>query len=731
MADEVQKVLGTVEYVKYQNEDNGFSIIGISCNNELIMATGILFGVKQGEDIELFGKFINHPVYGVQFNSEYFVKKLPSNVRGILSYLSSGVIKGIGTTLATRIVEMYKEDTMEILHGDIDKLCAVKGITRKKAIDVIGQYKNIFGINSVMTFFQEYGISNVVALKIYKIYGETSIGEIKNNPYILVDESIGIDFDVADTIAIKYGIEPDDMKRLTAGVSYTISHNTKNGHTCIPRKKLAPAVSDFLHIGSELIERSIEICIAENGVYADIVNGVECLFLPRNYMDERYIASRIALSINAEYENEDFSYIVDNYEEASGIKYNEMQKDAIKLAMSTNFMVLTGGPGTGKTTTINAIINVLSDIGLNVALCAPTGRAAQRIEKVTNREAKTIHRLLEVDYKNGNNIDFIRNEKNPLKQDVIIVDEISMVDVFLLSSLFKAVRFDCKLILVGDYNQLPSVGAGNILKDIIDSEKAPIIKLQEIFRQAAESLIITNSHKIINGEMPILDNNKSDFFFIKHRDRLAAIEDIKDIYINRLKKTYGFSTLWDIQILCPSRKGELGTYNLNAVIRDEINPKTMGKLEITYNGVLFRENDKVMQIKNNYDIQYEKDGEMTSGIYNGDIGVITKIDKLMGIVVVDFEGKVVSYEKDMLYQLELSYAITVHKSQGNEFEAVIMPLMENRSLLYYRNLLYTGVTRAKKILVLIGKEESIITMMQNNKKNLRYTGLLSFLKDEL
>ncbi|MGL5972377.1 MAG: SF1B family DNA helicase RecD2, partial [Oscillospiraceae bacterium] len=514
MSEQIEKIKGSIEYVKYENTESEFSILEILCNEELLTVTGKMIGIKQGEDIEFYGKFSNHPVYGIQFNADYFIRRMPSNVSGVLKYLSSGVIKGIGEIMAKRIVEMFGEETLDILKGDKEKLCKVKGISPKKAEDIINNYNNIFGANLVMTFLQGYSINNAVALKIYKIYGEKSIDKIKENPYILCMDDVGVDFDVCDILGEKYFIEKTDYKRVSAGVIYTLIHNIKNGHTCIPCQKLCKVLQSFLEVEIFIIESAINRCVEENRLYLDTIKNVDCIYLPDMYFDERYISSRMALAINSNIVDNSFNTdeTVEVYNSNSLIKYNEKQKDAIKMAIKNNIMLLTGGPGTGKTTTINAIVEVLEKMSLNVGFCAPTGRAAQRMEKVTGREAKTIHRLLEVDYsKDDEKIKFIRNEKNLLKQDVIIVDEISMVDVFLFSSLLKAIKLNCKLILVGDYNQLPSVGAGNVLKDIIDSEVVLTVKLEEIFRQAAKSLIIRNSHKIISGQMPILDDNKSDF----------------------------------------------------------------------------------------------------------------------------------------------------------------------------------------------------------------------------
>lgn len=735
MSEETTEQLqGVVEHVTFQNEDSGYGVIQLDCNGELITVVGQLAGVVPGEEIHFEGNYTTHPNYGTQFSAIAYTRKMPVTAGAILKYLSSGVIKGIGKATARRIVEAFGSDTFEVFDKTPQKLEEIKGISYQKAMEIGQEYKRIFGIQTVMSFVAELGLDTTVALSLYKFYGELAIEIISDNPYLLCEEMFGVDFEAADQIGERFDFLKSDQKRIVSGVKYVLRHNQLNGHTCIPLTRLIPTVQQFIGIDGDLIERAIYEAVDEGQLFFDTVKEKLSVFLPEMYQAERYISSRLAMSFMSMGPNLNISYEkqISAYEKEMDIAYADHQKEAITLAMNLPVMVLTGGPGTGKTTTVNAMIELLEEQGSEVCLCAPTGRAAQRMTELSGREAKTIHRLLEVDYNDGSgNLRFVKNEKNLLSCDVVIVDEISMVDVNLFASLLKAMKLTAKLIMVGDHNQLPSVGPGNILKDILESGCVPSVKLTQIFRQAAQSQIVTNAHKIVAGEMPDLESKNSDFFFLNEADPEKAVKTISGLYITRLPKAYNFSPYEDIQILSPTRKGQLGTQNLNTVIQGLINPPEMGKAQIVFQGTPFREGDKVMQTRNNYDIVFEKDGQKMTGIYNGDIGTIVKIDRMANEIIIDFEGKVVTYEMEMLLQVELAYAITVHKSQGNEFSAVIIPLMENKSLLYYRNLLYTAVTRAKSLLIIVGRKSSVEAMVSNHKHANRYTGLYDFLKEEI
>lgn len=729
-----EKIEGIVEFVKYQNSDNEFAIIELMTKDTLITVKGNVYGLNEGENIEVYGNFINHNVYGIQFNATSYIKKIPKTKDEMYNYLISSKMKGIGENTIKKIIKYFDEEIIDIIENkNIERLTQIKGINEEKAISIINNYHNTFYINDLVHFLTENKINSSIALKLYKVHGENVIQKIKKNPYILCNEEIGIDFLDIDNIKENFSIENEDSKRIKSAILYLLKHNTNNGHTCVPENKLIISLSDFLNVSEDIILYCINNLIEENEIYKDNIENKDFLFLKEMYNNERYIASKLAsLVLNDKYKEKiHVDKLLENIENKNHLKYNKEQKDFISSVFENNIIILTGGPGTGKTTTINALIEILELNNFDIALCAPTGRAAQRLETVTKRNAKTIHRLLEVEFIDNKNIKFIKNEKNKLKYDIIIIDEISMVDVNLFYHLLKALKNECKLILVGDHNQLPSIGAGDILKNIIESKLIKIIELKKIFRQAKESLIITNSHKIISGEMPTLNIKDSDFFFIEENNKNNVLETTKELYINRLYKAYDFCKKSDIQILTPSRKGEIGTNNINNYIQESINPKSKSKIEVYFNGLVYRENDKVMQIKNNYDIEYEKDGQVLKGIYNGDIGIIQKINLINNTIEINFDGKIVQYTKDMLFQIELAYAITVHKSQGSEFDAVILLIFDNNIHLNYRNLLYTAITRAKKLLIIIGKEKIIRYMINNNKKVLHYTGLKKFLKDEL
>lgn len=729
-----EKIEGIVEFVKYQNCENEFAIIELMTKDTLITVKGNVYGLNEGENIEVYGNFINHNVYGIQFNATSYIKKIPKTKDEIYQFLISSKIKGVGENTISKIIKHFNEEIIEIIENkDIERLTQIKGINEEKAFSIINNYHNTFYINDLVSFLIENKINSSIALKLYKLYGNNVIQKIKENPYILCNEEIGVDFLDIDSIKENFSIEDEDSKRIESAILYLLKHNTNNGHTCVPENKLISSLSDFLNINEDSIIFCINNLIEENEIYKDDIDNKDFLFLKEMYNNERYIASKLSsLVLNYTYEkNFNIDELLKNIENKNKLKYNKEQKNFIRSVFENNVIILTGGPGTGKTTTINALIEILELNNFDIALCAPTGRAAQRLETVTKRNAKTIHRLLEVEFIDNKNIRFIKNEKNKLKHDIIIIDEISMVDVNLFYNLLKALKNECKLILVGDHNQLPSIGAGDILKNIIESKLIKIIELKKIFRQAKESLIVTNSHKIISGEMPELNIKNSDFFFIEKDNKIDILEIVKELYTERLYKKYNFSPMSDIQILTPSRKGEIGTNNINNYIRENINPKSKSKIEIYFNGLIYRENDKVMQIKNNYDIEYEKDGQILKGIYNGEIGIIQKINLINNTIEINFDGKVVQYTKEMLFQIELAYAITVHKSQGSEFDAVILLIFDNNIHLNYRNLLYTAITRAKKLLVIIGKEKIMRYMVNNNKKILHYTGLKKFLKDEL
>lgn len=640
-------------------------------------------------------------------------------------------MKGIGPVLASRMVAEFGDDTLQVLENEPDRLSCIQGISPAKCEKLKEELGRMFGMRSIMLFLSQFGIDSSTSVSVWKRWGTMSKRMIEENPYLLCCEEIGMEFDQCEAIAKKLGIPPDSSYRIEAALQFVLRHNLYNGHTCLPLDKLLPTAGALLNQNQTMIEKSMEILLRRKELNIVDVNGREYVYLPEYLEAERFIASRVRFMLSADEScapKAKAKEKIEALQQKNGISYASLQKEAIEQAISHHLFILTGGPGTGKTTTINAIIELLEEGGNQVALCAPTGRAAKRMSEVTGKDAKTIHRLLEVDFANPSSLQFKRNEKNPLPYDAVIVDETSMVDIPLMRSLICALKLRCRLILVGDSDQLPSVGPGNVLRDFIESECIPQVRLTEIFRQAQKSLIVTNAHAIVHGQMPELKKHDNDFFFLK-RERSEQIKStVLDLVSSRLPKSYGYSPTADIQVIVPTRIGAVGANNLNQSLQERLNPPAPNKGEFESNGRKFRVGDKVMQIKNNYDILWQKDnGEEGMGVYNGDIGFIESIDRPTKTLLIRFDDRVAEYLFEMAPELELAYAITVHKSQGSEFEAVVMPLTSYKSKMHYRNLLYTAVTRAKSRLILLGQEKTIAEMIANNRKTVRYTNLKEML----
>lgn len=728
--NELFELCATVDTIIYRNDSNGYTVIELDDEDETT-AVGIMPDVSVGENVKLIGFFKPHASYGMQFSVTTYEKTMPEDIAGILSYLSSGSVKGIGPATAATLVKEFGEATLDVLQNEPDRVARIKGISAKKANDISSQLKENSGIRELMLCLGEYDISPASAVKIYKAFGTRAIQEIKNNPYCLSDGDFGISFEKADAIALKQGRAPDEKLRIRAGLAYVLNHNRSNGHTCLPMDRLIETTCGFLEIEFGLTGEVLSEMIADESLISYETGGRTYIFSTDMFSSESYIAQRLnMMKLFPAVKIEDIDKHIEAIEKYNDIEYASMQKEAITQALTRGLLVLTGGPGTGKTTTLNAIIKILKDKGQKVFLCAPTGRAAQRMSEVTGEEAKTIHRLLEVAWDKDDKPAFKKNEKNMLKCDALVIDEVSMVDAQLFESVMRALPMGCRLILVGDSNQLPSVGAGNVLDDLISSGVIPVVQLTEIFRQSMKSLIITNAHKIVNGEMPELRVRDKDFFFLPSENKAVIRKTVVDLCSTRLTNAYGYDIQKNIQILAPGRKGELGVTELNSTLQEVINPPEKDKQELVSGKRVLREGDKVMQIRNNYDLLWTKDdGENGEGIFNGEIGIIESISKRSRIIKVRFDDKVASYDFDFAPDLDLAYAATVHKSQGNEFDAVVMPLYRGSPMLYYRNLLYTAVTRAKKLLIIVGSYEIIEKMVNNNRKNKRYSGLKFFLTE--
>lgn len=728
-----EKISGNVKRIVYRNDSNMYTVAEVAVGKEKITVVGIMPFLSEGDVADFYGKFTLHQSYGQQFSVTAFERKTPENTAQILKYLSAGAIKGIGPATALKIVERFGEESLNIIESSPELLTEIKGITPAKALSVSEEYKKQTGIKDIMLMLSKYKVSLDRCLNIHKKFGMASVATIKANPYALCIEGIDLPFELAETIAQDLNFDMQSELRITAGLEYILRKNLANGHTCLPRDKFISVAVKLL----EARESTVEICCDKLidcfKITSKTVGKTEFLAIAQYSAAEQYIASRL-LSVG---QNIPFGIKVDELEielieNRLGTKFEPLQKRAIFEAFETGLLILTGGPGTGKTTTLNAIIKLLETRELDIELAAPTGRAAKRITEVTGREAKTIHRLLEVEWGEGEERRFARNEKNPIDCDAIIVDEASMIDSLLFADLLRALKSSCRIILVGDSDQLPSISAGNVLADIIASDVFPCIRLEKVFRQANESMIIRNAHAIIKGEKADFSDKNSDCFLLSRQDKYSTLSTLLELVTERLPAAYNIDSVRDIQVLCPSKMTENGTININNLLQERLNPLKKGQPQVSFKGIYFRVGDKVMQTKNNYDLQFKKDnGEFGSGVFNGDIGFITDIDIRAGIVKVRFDDRVATYFAEDYGQLELAYAITVHKSQGSEYDYVVLPLSEVPGKLKYRNLLYTAVTRSKKMLVCVGSEKIWEEMAANDKKTLRYTLLKHYIEERV
>lgn len=724
------RISGVVSHVTFTNKENGFTVLELESGDELVTAVGVMPELNAGELLELSGYWDFHASFGRQFKVEMCERRMPASAGDILRYLSSGGVKGIGPKTAVKVVEKFGEETFEVLENEPERLAQIKGISLEKAKEISADFKKQFAVREIMIALERYGMTTAECVAAFRVFGARASDIITRNPYALCSEGVGFSFSRAETIAQALPSPPEKGYRFQAGVLHVMSHNLSNGHTCIPRDKLFAPCAELLSTNDDTVDITIDELVGSGRLVSRDINGREFLFLPYIYKAEKNAAEHIKQLLKfppagrPAPEKE-----VDRLEKQMGIKYGKRQREAIITAVEKGMLILTGGPGTGKTTTLNGILRFFEEDGLKVALAAPTGRAAKRMSEVTGRNAKTIHRLLEVEWDKNDRPQFSRNARNPLEANAVILDELSMVDITLFSSFLEALPIGCRLIMVGDSDQLPPVGAGNVLHDLISSGEIPVVELKEVFRQAMESLIVENAHRIVKGDAPILNVSDKDFFFIQNESPFLAAKTVTDLCTARLPKAYGYSPLDNIQVICPSRMGDSGTYNLNRMLQSALNPQDTAKAEITVAGTVFREGDKVMQTRNNYNIEWTSSDSEGTGIFNGDIGMLRKIDMRTRTVDIIFDDRKAVFPFESLQELELAYAVTVHKSQGNEFDVVVMPVAGVPPRLAYRNLLYTGVTRAKKMLVLVGSKRQVCAMAANDKKARRYSALEHFLKE--
>lgn len=733
----MEKLAGYVEHIIYRNTDNGYTVLNLVSGEDEITCVGIFSDIAEGENIEAEGDYTSHPTYGKQFKVERFEEKAPEDEEAIERYLGSGAIKGIGLALAARIVRRFKEDTFRIIEEEPERLAEIKGISERKAMEIAAQVNEKRDLRQAMIFLQQYGITMNLAVKVYAEYGQEVYGIIKENPYRLADDIAGVGFRTADEIASRVGIRTDSDFRIKSGILYTLLQASAEGHTYLPQEELTKRASNLLEVEPEYIERHyMDLAIERKIILKQMQEQTQIYAATFYYMEANTATMLRGLNVSYDVPDIEIEQRIRKIEKQTGMTLDEHQVTAVKEAVRNGLLIITGGPGTGKTTTINTIIRYFESEGMDIFLAAPTGRAAKRMSETTGFEARTIHRMLELNGGMEGSAGFERNETNPLETDVIIIDEMSMVDISLMTSLLKAVVAGTRLILVGDVNQLPSVGPGSVLKDIIDSGTCNVVKLTKIFRQASESDIIVNAHKINRGEEVTLDNKSMDFFFLKRYDADVIISVTLQLIKQKLPKFVN-ATPYDIQVLTPMRKGLLGVERLNGILQQYMNPPEKGKREKEVGSTLFREGDKIMQTRNNYQLEWEirsKYGltiDKGTGVFNGDMGVIREINDYTEIVTVEFEeGRMVEYPFKLLEELELAYAITIHKSQGSEYPAVVIPLLSGPAMLMNRNLLYTAVTRARKCVTLVGNDVTFQQMIQNTSQQKRYSGLANRLREQ-
>lgn len=720
-------VEGTVVQVVFQNEENGYAVLRVvDDDGQVITVVGTIPCAAPGEDLIVHGRWTTHPAHGEQVQAEQVERAMPSTANAIEAYLASGIVRGIGPATAQKLVERFGNNTLRILDDEPELLAHVRGLTPRKAEEIAAGWQQQMGLRQLMSFLTTNDLPMGLALRLYRQYGPKALQVVRENPYLLVDDPYGVDFSAADRIALSMGIAGDSSCRVEAALLFELSYNQNNGHVFLPREKLIAAAAQLISCPVEKAAASLDTLCQREAVQCEQVVAVDACYLHRLYAAETYVAEKLERMLRRPVETgKEVDRIIRQIEIEQGIDYAPAQRRAVELAAQRGVVLLTGGPGTGKTTSVRGIVAMLHRLGCEILLLAPTGRAAKRLSELCGREAQTIHRALGtcLDEKTGS-VTFLKNEDEPLRADAVIVDEMSMVDLPLMSALLHALKDNCRLIMVGDPDQLPSVGPGNVLRDLLRSGRVEGVVLKEIFRQAQASAIIRNAHAVNQGHLPELRNTaESDFFFIRQRDPAAVVDLVVDLCQRRLPKGMGIEP-GQIQVLCPTRKGRWGTAALNKALQAALNPPAAEKRQKTWGDVTFRERDRVMQVRNNYDVAWTKnDGSSGMGIFNGDVGQIEQIDPRDEIVSIRFDDRVAIYTVAQLEELELAYAVTIHKSQGSEYRAVVLVTLPTAPVLMVRGVLYTGITRARELLVIVGDESTVRQMAANDRQQRRYSGL--------
>lgn len=725
--NELLEISGTVENVIYKNEENGYTVLRLKNDSgEMLTVVGCFPYAAAGESMIISGSWTNHSVHGRQFKAEFAQRLLPTNANAIYQFLAGGSVKGIGPATASLIVSRFGENTLDIMLNSWQELAKIKGISSAKAQQISKDFRRQAGLRMLMEFVCSFGLRPVLAMRMYKFYGDEALELLRANPYILAESFIGGSFAEADAMALEMGMEEHSRNRVAAAALFELSHNTGNGHCFIPREKLAAVTAELIGLEPESVDEVIGTLIDEGQLHYEEIAGCRACYLPELYEAERDLAERFAAMSRRRFnEKLNIDRLLEKLEASLGIKYAPMQRSILELALKNQLLVITGGPGTGKTTSIRAILAMFEQLGLKTLLTAPTGRAAKRMNELTGQEASTVHRLLGAKFDEDNDrVVFTKDESDRLDCDCIILDESSMVDICLMDALLKAAPPDSRLIMVGDADQLPPVGPGNVFSALIRSQVIPAVRLTEIFRQNEGSRIIRNAHMINKGEYPNLAENSGDFFRLKRLQAASSVETIGELCSVRLPGKMGIPPE-DIQVLSPTRKGELGTANLNRFLQNVLNPQDKSKKEKLFGDAVFREGDRVMQVKNNYDIMWKnRDGtESGTGVYNGDIGLVESIDNDSETININFDGRIAAFGFDSLIELEHAWAITVHKAQGSEYRAVILALSPGSQMLMTRSVLYTAVTRARELLIMVGDDQAAYQMIDNFRQYNRYTAL--------